>query len=69
MLRAQLAEFGLTLVGGFVPLVLHEESHEDARATAAEIARTLSEAGAEVFVAAAVTDAGWSAPTPLDDFS
>jgi inosose dehydratase len=66
-LRARLAEFGLSLVGGFVPLVLHEPSCDDARATATDIAGRLSAAGADVFVAAAVMDAGWSAPQPPDD--
>jgi inosose dehydratase len=66
-LRALLAEHGLTLVGAFVPLVLHEPSCDAARATADQIGATLAAAGAEVFVGAAVMDAGWSAPTPLDD--
>ena len=66
-LKARLAEFGLRLVGGFVPLVLHEENLESARANADEIAATLRAAGAEVFVAAAVMDADWSAPRPLDE--
>lgn len=66
-LRARLSEYGLALVGGFVPLVLHESSHRQARRTADEIAGLLSRAGADVFVAAAVMDAGWSAPAPLDD--
>jgi inosose dehydratase len=66
-LRARLAEHGLTLVGGFVPLVLHEPSCDAARAVADEIAATLAAAGAEVFVCAAVMDAGWSTPTPLDE--
>lgn len=66
-LRARLAEYGLTLVGGFVPLVLHEPTCEPARRTAAEIAATLSAAGAEVFVAAAVMDAQWSRPAPVDE--
>jgi inosose dehydratase len=66
-LRARLAEYGLALVGGFVPLVLHEPSCEAARGTAAEIAAALSAAGADVFVAVAVMDAQWSAPAPLDE--
>jgi inosose dehydratase len=66
-LRARLAEFGLTLVGGFVPLVLHEPWLGGARAAASEAARMLSAAGADVFVAAAVMDADWSTPAPLDD--
>jgi inosose dehydratase len=65
-LRARLAEYELRLVGGFVPLVLHEPASAEARATATVIARTLSAAGADVFIAAAVMDAGWSAPEPLD---
>jgi inosose dehydratase len=66
-LRARLAEYGLSLVGGFVPLVLHEDWGEDARAAAADSAARLAAAGADVFVAAAVMDAGWSAPAPLDE--
>jgi inosose dehydratase len=66
-LQARLAEFGLGLVGGFVPLVLHEPSLDTARASADAIAATLKDAGADVFVAAAVMDADWSPPRPLDD--
>ncbi len=64
-LRARLAEFGLGLVGGFVPLVLHEPAAEHAKRTANEIAATLSAAGGDVFVAVAVMDDAWSAPTKL----
>jgi inosose dehydratase len=66
-LRAQLAGHGLALVGGFVPLVLHEPSSAEAHRSADAIAATLAAAGAEVFVCAAVMDAGWSPPTPLGD--
>jgi inosose dehydratase len=66
-LRARLAGFGLALVGGFVPLVLHQPDAREAKATANEIAATFSAAGAEVFVAAAVMDAEWSAPVPPTD--
>jgi inosose dehydratase len=66
-LRARLTEYGLSLVGGFVPLVLHEPSCDEARRTAEKIAATLASAGADVFVAAAVMDAAWSAPAPLDE--
>ena len=59
---ARLGEYGLALVGGFVPLVLHAgEPDVDAAA------RTLAAAGADVFVAALVMDADWSRPEPLDD--
>jgi inosose dehydratase len=66
-LRAQLVRHGLRLVGGFVPLVLHEPDAGAARGQAERIARVLAGAGAEVFVAAVVMDAGWAAPEPLDD--
>jgi inosose dehydratase len=60
--RAELDRYGLRLVGGFVPVVAHEDG-ETARRAAAQLAA----AGADVFVAALVQDAEWSAPVPLDD--
>jgi inosose dehydratase len=66
-LRARLDAHGLTLVGGFVPLVLHEPDLGDSRRVAEDAARMLAGAGAEVFVCALVMDAAWSAPAPLDD--
>ena len=66
-LRAQLERHGLSLVGGFVPLVLHEPVLGATRAEADRIARLLAGAGADVFVAAIVTDTQWSAPIALDD--
>ena len=66
-LRARLDAHGLALVGGFVPLVLHEPSMEGALTTAREAAAMLAGAGADAFVCALIMDAGWSAPTPLDD--
>jgi inosose dehydratase len=64
-IREQLDRHGLTLVGGFVPVVLHEPQLETEQAE--QIAKTLAEAGADVFVAAIVTDQQWSTPVPLDD--
>jgi inosose dehydratase len=66
-LRGRLDAHGLVLVGGFVPLVLHEPALGDTRRVAGETARLLAAAGAEVFVGALVADAGWSPPEPLDD--
>ena len=66
-IREHLDRHGLRLVGGFVPLVLHEPSVAGARAQAERIASVLAAAGAEVFVAAAVADDAWSAPAALDD--
>ena len=63
-LRALLGEYGLSLVGGFVPLVLHladrrDELVEDARAAA----RTLADAGGRHFVTAAVSShEAWERP-------
>jgi inosose dehydratase len=66
-LRAQLDRHGLRLVGGFVPLVLHERDLEPTRAEAERIARVLAAASGELFEAAVVMDAGWSPPVSLDD--
>lgn len=58
------AEFGLTMIGGFVPLVVHEAAELD---TTLEVARRtaalMSAAGGSVFVTSAVTDWDWG-PRP-----
>lgn len=66
-IRAQLGAHGLALVGGFVPLVLHRPTRTGALAEADRIAAELAAAGATTFVAALVSDEGWSAPGELDD--
>jgi inosose dehydratase len=66
-LRDRLDSFGLHLVGGFVPLVLHEPTLNGSRGRAAQMAQLLAAAGAEVFVAAILADDGWGAPHPLTD--
>ena len=48
-----------------MPLVLHEPTLDTAEAE--RVAAVLAAAGAEVFNAAVVADAGWSPPLPLDD--
>jgi inosose dehydratase len=65
--RAELDRHGLRLVGGFVPLVVHEPDLAATREHAHRAAEQLSAAGADVFVAAAVADDAWSAPPALDD--
>ena len=65
--RAELDRHGLRLVGGFVPVVVHERDLSATREHADRAAAQLAAAGAEVFVAAAVMDEAWSAPIPLDD--
>jgi inosose dehydratase len=59
--KAVLDRYGLRLVGGFVPVLVHvdDESFREASAQ-------LAEAGGEMFVAAAVQDHAWSTPVPLD---
>ena len=59
-IRAALGKHGLALVGGFVPLVLHEPSAEATMAEAERVARLLAAGGADMFVAAAIVDAAWS---------
>ena len=66
-LRATLDAHGLALVGGFVPLVLHEPALDGARREAAEVAARMAAAGADVFVCAVVADAAWSPPFALED--
>ena len=66
-LRACLDAYDLRLVGGFVPLVLHEPDLTGARAQAERSAALLAAAGAEVFVAAILADDGWGTPHPLTD--
>jgi inosose dehydratase len=64
-IRARLDRHGLRFVGGFTPLVLHEPELD---ITAARRALSLlAHAGGEVAVIAAVQDAAWSPPRPLDD--
>ena len=65
--RAELDRHGLRLVGGFVPVVVHEADLGETRAHAARAAEQLAAAGADVFVAALVSDLEWSPPAPLDD--
>jgi inosose dehydratase len=66
-LRARLDAHGLRLVGGFVPLVLHEDDPAAARSAATAAAAMLAAAGGDVFVCALVEDADWARPEPLDD--
>jgi inosose dehydratase len=65
--RAELDRYELRLVGGFVPVVVHEPDLAATRADTARAAAQLAAAGADVFVAALVADAAWSAPPDLDD--
>src|SRR5919197_5841024 len=57
VVRAHLERHGLRLVGGFVPLVLHEPAVGPTRVEADRIARLLAEAGAGGFLPALPTHA------------
>jgi len=64
--RAELDRYGLRLVGGFVPLVVHRDGLGDTRDQARRAAAQLAAGGGDVFVAALVADLEWSAPPTLD---
>jgi inosose dehydratase len=66
-LRTYLDSVGVRLIGGFVPLVLHEPEMDGARARAHQMAELFAAAGADVLVAALVADDDWSAPHELSD--
>lgn len=52
---------GMSLIGGFVPVVLHDAAaRERTLAEASATAQLFSAAGATMFVTAAVVDEGWS---------
>ncbi|MES1193542.1 MAG: sugar phosphate isomerase/epimerase [Solirubrobacterales bacterium] len=65
-IRATLAPRRLELLGGFVPLVLHQGDLAEALDQARRVAGVMADAGASVFVLALVEDAEWSAPITLD---
>jgi inosose dehydratase len=59
--KAQLDQHGVSLIGGFVPVVLHLEAEREATlASAREWAHTLSAGGGNHFISAIVVDAAWS---------
>jgi inosose dehydratase len=64
-LRTCLGRHHLRLVGGFVPLVLHEPGLNGARERAHRSAELLAAAGADVFVAAILADDDWGTPYEL----
>lgn len=68
-LKAMLGEFGLSLVGGFVPLVLHRaDLREQLVHDATAAARTLADGGARHFVTAVVSShSAWERPVVSAD--
>ncbi len=66
-ISAQLKRYELELVGGFVPLVLHEPDFEGTIRAARKSAELIARAGGRMFVIGVVQDLDWSAPQELDD--
>lgn len=66
-LAAVLAANGMRLIGGFVPLVLHDPDQRAATiADATATAELFRAVGATTFVTAVVLDAGWAPRRPLE---
>ncbi len=66
-IRAVLDGHGMSLLGGFTPLVLHDPARrEDALAHTRAVADLFSRARATTFVSCPVMDDGWSVPRTLD---
>jgi len=64
----KLDSFGLKLLGGFTPVVLHDKSaRQETIESATATAKVFQRAGATKFVSAVVQDWGWSNPTELSD--
>jgi len=65
--KAELGEFGMTLLGGFTPIVCHDPAFRDETIrSATATAKLFQRAGATKFVSAVVVDPSWSLPTALD---
>ncbi len=65
----RLKRHGLELVGGFVPLVLHEPELDGTIEEARRAARLIAQAGGRMLVVGAVQDLDWSPPQALDEES
>jgi inosose dehydratase len=65
-IRATLERYELDLIGGFLPLVLHDPAaREEALASAARVADYFRAAGASFLVSAVVLDLDWTQSRPL----
>lgn len=63
-----LGEYGVQMVGGFVPLVLHDaDRRADALERAERAARRLSALGAGYFVTATLYEYDWRTPVPIEE--
>ncbi|HET7744891.1 MAG TPA: TIM barrel protein [Gaiellaceae bacterium] len=67
-ISALLERHGLELIGGFLPVVLHDRSqHEASIAAAHRVGELFEAAGAKFLVSAVVVDLEWSPRIPLSD--
>lgn len=67
-IRARLQRYGLHLIGGFLPLVLHDPgAREDALASATRVSEHFRAAGASFLVSAVVVDMSWSPRRTLSE--
>jgi len=65
-LKSLLANYGMSLIGGFTPLVLHNSSERNSTIeSAGSTARLFQEAGASLFISSIVQDMDWSYPEKL----
>ena len=66
-LKEELGAFGMTLLGGFTPVVLHDKEQRDATIDSARAtAKLFQDAGATKFISSVVQDMDWSIPRALD---
>lgn len=64
--KAELSQYGMSLLGGFTPVVLHDPAQRKATIeSATATARLFQQAGATKFISAVVQDMDWSIPRPL----
>lgn len=69
MQRAKLADYGMQMLGGFVPLVLHDAAQREAQlASADRVAESMAAAGGSFYVACPVpAHDDWHHPALTDD--
>jgi inosose dehydratase len=64
--KDELAGFGMTLLGGFTPVVLHDKAQREATIeSATATAKLFQDAGATKFISSVVQDMDWSNPRVL----
>ena len=65
--KDELSSFGMSLLGGFTPVVVHDKTQKEATIQSARATAALfRDAGATKFISSAVQDMDWSIPRRLD---